>query len=262
MLLKDKVVIVSGIGPGLGGKLAVEAAREGARVVIAARTASRLDEAERRMKTVAPGCEVLKQATDITERSQCQRLVTAALTRFGRIDGLVNSAYLHGDFEAVDDADLDGWRRTFDTNVVGTMNLTLETVAAMKRSGGGAITMINTMATRKPFPGEAAYAASKGALSVAAKYLAREVGRHNIRVNSVHPGWMWGAPVQDYVRSAAATRQVSEDEIIRPIAAGIALGRIVTDDEVARVALFLVSDYSTAMTGAIVDANGGEFIAT
>ena len=261
MLLQNRVVIISGIGPGLGSKLAIEAAREGARVVVAARTASRLDETEQRMQTVAPGCEVLKQPADITERGQCRRLVAAALARFGRIDGLVNSAYLHGDFGSVLDADLDDWRRSFETNVFGTMNLTLEAVAAMRQTGGGAIAMINTMATRKPFPGEAGYAASKGALSVATKYLAREAGPHNIRVNSVHPGWMWGAPVQDYVRSAAAARQVSEDEIVRPIAAGMALGRIVTDDEVARVALFLVSDYSTAMTGAVVDANGGEFIA-
>jgi enoyl-[acyl-carrier-protein] reductase (NADH) len=67
--------------------------------------------------------------------------------------------------------------------------------------------------------------------------------------------------VQTYVQSAAAARQVSEEEIVKPIAANMALGRIVSDDEVARVALFLVSDYSTAMTGAILDANGGEFIA-
>ena len=187
--------------------------------------------------------------------------MAAAEARFGRIDGLINSAFYHGNFEGIETADLDDWRKCFDTNVIGTMTLTQETVKTMKKSGGGAIAMVNTMATRKPFPSEAGYAASKGALMVAAKYLAKELGCHNIRVNSIHPGWMWGAPVQDYVRSAAAARQVSEDEIIRPIAAGMALGRIVTDDEVARVALFLVSDYSTAMTGAVVDANGGEFIA-
>ncbi len=260
MLLNNKVVIVSGIGPGLGVKLAIEAAREGAHVAIAARSASSLADAERRMKDVAPDCQVLQQPTDITDRSQCQRLVAAAEARFGRIDGLINSAFYHGNFEGIETADLDDWRKCFDTNVIGTMTLTQETVKTMKKSGGGAIAMVNTMATRKPVPSEAGYAASKGALMVAAKYLAKELGCHNIRVNSIHPGWMWGAPVQGYVKSASAARNVAEADIIKPIAANIALGRIVTDDECARAAMFLVSDYASAITGAILDTNGGEFI--
>ena len=77
MIVKDKVIIVSGIGPGLGIKLAIEAAREGARVVVAARTPANLDEAERRMREVAPNCEMLKQPTDIVDRAQCKRLVEA-----------------------------------------------------------------------------------------------------------------------------------------------------------------------------------------
>jgi NAD(P)-dependent dehydrogenase (short-subunit alcohol dehydrogenase family) len=260
MLISDKVIIVSGIGPGLGIKLAIEAAREGARVAIAARTASALEDAERRLKEAAPGCQVLRHATDITDRDQCRQLVAATVARFGRIDGLINSAFYHGNFEGVAGADLNDWRKCFDTNVIGTMNLTQETIVAMKQTGGGAIAMINTMATRKPFPSEAGYATTKGALTVAAKYLAREVGCHNIRVNSVFPGWMWGAPVQSYVTSAAKTQQVAEETIVKQISANIPLGRIITDEEVARVALFLVSDYSTALTGTIIDANGGEFI--
>lgn len=260
MLLKDKVVIVSGIGPGLGIKLALEAAREGARVAVAARTAASLDEAERLMTEASPACQVLKVPTDITDRAQCKRLVDTATARFGRIDGLVNSAYFHGKFQSVNQADLGDWAACFNTNLVGTMGLTLETVQAMKENGGGAIVMVNTQATRKPYPSEAGYAVSKGALSVAAKYLARELGTSNIRVNSIHPGWMWGAPVESYVKGAAAARKVGEEVIIKEIAANIPLGRIVTDTECARAALFLLSDYASAITGAILDVNGGEFI--
>lgn len=261
MLLKDKVVIVSGIGPGLGVKLAVEAAREGARgLVIAARTAAKLDDAEARIRALGADCEVLKVAADITDRAQCRRLVEAAVARFGRIDALLNSAFRHGGFEPVEAADLDGWRALLDTNLFGTMNLTLEAVPQMKRQGSGAIAMINTQATRKPFAGEAGYAASKGALAVAAKYLAQELGPHGIRVNSVHMGWMWGAPVQGYVRHAAAQQQVPEDQLVAQIAAGIALGQIPTDDDCAKAALFLVSDYARAVTGASLDANGGAFM--
>ena len=262
MLVKDKVIIVSGIGPGLGIKLAIEAAREGARVAVAARTPANLDEAERRMREAAPNCEVLKQPTDIVDRAQCKRLVEMTMVRFGRIDGLINSAYFHGNFSGMGESDLDVVRKAFDTNLIGTMNLTQETIPAMKKGGGGAIVMINTMSTRQPNNSSvAAYAASKGALAVAAKYLARDVGPSNIRVNSLLPGWMWGTPVQTYVKQAAVAEKVPEDVIVARIVAGIPLRRIVKDEECARAALFLASDYASAITGVQLDANGGQFMA-
>ena len=262
MLLKNKVIVISGIGPGLGVKLAVEAAREGARaVVVAARTASKLDDAEQRIRELGVDCDVLKVTTDITERAQCRQLAAQAMERFGRIDALVDSAFVHGAFpEPVDEADLDGWRAVFDTNVFGTMTLTQEIVPHMKRQKRGAIVMINTQATRKPFAGEAGYAASKGALAVAAKYLARELGRHGIRANSIHMGWMLGVPTQTYFRQAAQEYGMSEEQIIAPIASEIALGHLPTDDDCARAALFLASDYANAVTGATLDANGGDFM--
>ncbi|MFS8977918.1 SDR family oxidoreductase [Cupriavidus necator] len=262
MLMKDKVVIVSGIGPGLGVKLAVEAAREGARAVaIAARTAAKLDDAHARIAELGVDCEVLKVVTDITDRAQCRHLAAEVMGKFGRIDALVNSAFLHGNFpEPMESADLDVWRSVFDTNVFGTMTLTQEVAALMKPRGGGAVVMINTQATRKPMPGEGGYAASKGALAVAVKYLARELGQYGIRANSIFMGWMWGAPVQGYVRHAAAEQGVTEDAIIAPVAAQIALGRMPTDDDCARAALFLVSDYARAISGASLDANGGDYM--
>ena len=260
MILKNKVIIVSGIGPGLGVKLALEAAREGAKLIIAARTVANLDDAQQRIRQIQSDCEVLAKPTDITDRSQCRELVEKSVERFGRIDGLINSAVYHGNFEPIENADLADWQQVLDTNVIGTMNLTQEAAKAMKQSGGGAIAMINTMAARKPFPSEAGYAASKGALAVAAKYLATELGGHNIRVNTLYPGWMWGKPVEQYVKSAAEAQQCSEQAIIDQVTANIPLGRIVTDDECARAALFLVSDYSSAITGANLDCNGGEFI--
>lgn len=262
MLMRNKVVVVSGIGPGLGVKLAIEAAREGARaVVIAARTAAKLDDAEMRICDLGVDCQVLKVAADVTDRLQCKRMVEQTIDHFGRIDALVNSAFVHGNFpEPIEHADLDGWRAVFDTNVFGTLNLTLEVVPHMKKQGSGAIVMINTQAVRKPFPGESGYAASKGALAVAVKYLARELGPHGIRANSIHMGWMWGAPVQGYVRQAAALHNVPEEQIIAPITANIALGHIPLDDDCARAALFLVSDYAKVITGATLDANGGDFM--
>ena len=262
MLMRNKVVVVSGIGPGLGIKLAIQAAREGAQaVILGARTAAKLDEAEQRILELGTDCQVLKVVTDITDKAQCKHLANQTIEHFGRIDALVNSAFVHGNFpEAVEEADLDVWREVFDTNVIGTMNLTHEVVPYMKKQGFGAIVMINTQATRKPFPGESGYAASKGALAVAVKYLARELGQYGIRANSIYMGWMWGAPVQGYVKHAAAEYNLPEAKIIEPIAATIALGHMPTDDDCAKAALFLVSDYANAITGAALDANGGDFM--
>lgn len=266
MLLKDKVVIVSGIGPGLGIKLAVEAARAGARgVVCAARTPEKLDAAEaaiRALGDVAGQCAVLKVPTDINDAAQCKRLVEETVRRYSRIDALVNSAYEHGAFEPVAKGDLDGWAKIFNTNVVGTMRLTQAVVAQMKQQDGdgGAIVMINTMATRKPYPGEGAYAASKAAQETASRYLAQEVGRYGIRVNSVFMGWMWGVPVQQGIRMMAKQQGRSEEEVLAAVEANIPLGKMTTDDDCARAALMLVSDYARAVTGACLDANGGEFM--
>jgi NAD(P)-dependent dehydrogenase (short-subunit alcohol dehydrogenase family) len=259
MLLKDKVIVVSGIGPGLGMKLAIEAAREGARgIVLAARSAAKLDDAQERVRDVSPTCESLKVVTDIRDPAQCVYLVQVATAQFGRIDGLVNSAFEHGAFEPVETGDLAQWQAAYQTNVMGSMQMTRAVAPVMKARGSGAVVMINTMATIKPFIGEAGYAASKGALLVATKYLAIELGPSNIRVNTARMGWMWGAPVQGFVEHTARTQGIPQEQIVDGIAANIPLRRVVTDDECARAALFLVSDYASAITGAVLDVNGGE----
>lgn len=187
MLLKNKVIVVSGIGPGLGMKLAIEAAREGARgIILAARSAGKLDDAQERVRAVSPTCESLKVVTDIRDPAQCAHLAQVATAQFDRIDGLVNSAFEHGPFG--DTGDLAHWQAAFETNVMGSMQMTRAVAPVMKARGGGAVVMINTMATIKPFIGEAGYAASKGALLVAAKYLAIELGQSNIRVNTARMG--------------------------------------------------------------------------
>ena len=262
MLLKNKIVVVSGIGPGLGVKLAIEAAREGAAgIVAAARSMEKLEDAERRVHEVSPSCQVLKIITDIRDRAQCDALAAQAVAKFGRIDVLVNSAFEHGAMDHASTADLDAWQGPLQTNLLGTLRLTQAVLPQMKQQGAGAIVMINTMAARQVPPlGEAGYAASKGALATSVKYLAKELGPFGIRVNTVHMGWMWGAPVQGYVAWQAGELGVSQDSLKQQIAAGIPLGRIPTDDECARAALFLVSDYASAVTGAALDANGGAYM--
>jgi NAD(P)-dependent dehydrogenase (short-subunit alcohol dehydrogenase family) len=261
MLLADKVVLVSGIGPGLGIELSTLAAKEGARgVAVAARTPAKLDDAEAAIRTLGLGTPVVKVATDVRDRVQCQRLVEATVGAFGRIDALVNSAYVPGTFAPVESADLDDWRATFEVNLFGTMNLTQAVVPVMKRQGGGAIVMINSMVTRKPMAFQGGYSASKSALTSATAQLAVELGPFNIRVNSAYMGWMWGPPVEGYLAGAAERQGTTVEALAAAIAKNIPLGRIPDDADCAKAALFLVSDYASAITGAALDVNGGEFL--
>ncbi len=263
MLLKDKIVIVSGIGPGLGVKLAIEAAREGAAgVVCAARSAEKLDDAEKRIQALGVKTRVLKQVTDITDRKSCEALAAATVKAFGRIDALVNSAFFHGDMDYASSADLDAWMAgPIATNLIGTLKLSQAVIPQMKQQKQGAIVMINTMAVRQVPPlGEAGYAASKAALANSAKWLAKELGPDGIRVNTVHMGWMWGAPVQGYMEWQAKQHNVPIESLVAQVASQIPIGRIPPDEECARAALFMVSDYASVVTGASLDVNGGHYM--
>ncbi len=262
MLLKNKIVVVSGIGPGLGVKLAIEAAREGAAgVVAAARSAEKLDDAERRVHAINPDCKVLKLVTDITKLADCQALAAASIKTFGRIDALINSAFVHGEMDYASTANLDSWKDILNTNLIGTLQITQALIPQMQAQKSGAIVMVNTMAVRTLPPlGEAGYAASKAALANSSKWLAKELGPSGIRVNTIHMGWMWGAPVQGYMEWQANTLKVPVQQLKSQIELSIPLGRMPTDDECARAALFLASDYASAITGAALDANGGMFM--
>ncbi len=259
MLLADKVVIISGIGPGLGKELAIEAARQGAKLAVAARTASKLDETEAELASLGLSNEIIKVPTDISDIDQCKNLVAKTLDQYGRIDSLINSAYNPGPFGPIESADLSGWRDALEVNLFGTMQLTQECIPALKDAGGGSIVMINTMVTRKPLAGQGGYATSKSALTSATAHLALELGAHNIRVNSAYMGWMMGPPVESALKMMAKGAGTDYDTVKAGVESSIALGSIPDDSDCAKAAIFLASDYACAVTGASLDVNGGEF---
>jgi NAD(P)-dependent dehydrogenase (short-subunit alcohol dehydrogenase family) len=228
--------------------------------VIAARTASKLDEAESAVAALGLGTDVLKVPTDVTDREQCKNLVEKAIAHFGRIDSLINSAYSPGTFEPVENANLEGWRTAMEVNLFGTMNLSLEVIPHMKAQGGGSIVNVNTMVTRKPMPTQAGYGASKAALGSATAHMAAELGQHNIRVNSTFMGWMWGAPVEGYFKWQAHTTGRPLEELKAEVEKNIPLGAIPKDSDCAKAVIFLASDYACAVTGACLDVNGGEYL--
>jgi NAD(P)-dependent dehydrogenase (short-subunit alcohol dehydrogenase family) len=257
MLLSEKVAIITGIGPGLGQELAYTFVREGARVAICCRRQGELDRVVGELGD--QGADVLAIPTDVTDRAACKTLVDATVERFGRVDALVNSAYNAGSMALFEDSDLADWRAPIEVNLFGTLNMCQEVVPHMKAAGGGAICNVNSMIHKKPLPYQASYATSKAALEGATKMLARELGAHKIRVNSVFMGWMWGPPVEGYVEMAVKGG-ASRDDIVGGITKDIALGIIPDDSDCANAVAFLVSDYARVITGAGLDVNGGEFM--
>ncbi|MEM9253946.1 MAG: SDR family oxidoreductase [Pseudomonadota bacterium] len=260
MLLKDKVVIVSGIGPGLGQELSTLAAKEGAAaVVLAARTQGKLDTAEAEIASLGLETKVLKIPTDIADAEQCKALADQTADTFGRLDVLFNSAYDPGSFEPIESASMDGWRRAMDVNFFGTMHLTQASIPHMKKHGGSVV-MIATMVEHKPLATQGGYGASKSALRSATKHLALELGQYRIRVNSVHMGWMWGPSVETYFDWQVQATGKSKEALIEEVVENIPLGAIPDDADCAKAAVFFGSDYSSVVTGAALDVNGGEFM--
>jgi NAD(P)-dependent dehydrogenase (short-subunit alcohol dehydrogenase family) len=139
--------------------------------------------------------------------SDCQAWSRSGRSGSEKVDALVQVAAYELAFGGLHDADLENWRRCFETNVLGTMTLLRAVHPAMKRAGGGSIVLIGSQSMFLPSLPQAGYAASKGALLTAMYYLAQELGADNVRVNMVVPSWMWGPPVEGFPLRAREERE-------------------------------------------------------
>jgi NAD(P)-dependent dehydrogenase (short-subunit alcohol dehydrogenase family) len=257
MLLRDKVIVVTGVGPGMGRKLATLGAAEGAKVAVSARSKGFVDEVVQEIR--AKGGQAIGVPTDVSDTEQCKRLAAATVEAFGRIDGLVNSAYKLANPTPFESVDLAEWQANMNVTCFGGLRMIQAALSALKKQGG-AVVNIGALASAHPGHGQADYAVAKAALEGATRQLAKELGRYRIRLNVTRMGWLWGAPVQGYVAWQAKERGVPESEIVAEIAARIPLGVVPPDEECAKTALFFVSDYSKMVTGAVLDVNGGEYM--
>jgi NAD(P)-dependent dehydrogenase (short-subunit alcohol dehydrogenase family) len=256
VILDGEVVIVSGVGPGLGAKLAARAAAEGAKVVMAARSSQVMDQVAK--EVTAAGGEAIAVPCDVRKPEDVARVAETAVERFGPVTGLVNSAYSHPGFHdllATPDKQL---RRSMDIIVHGALEMTRAVVPHM--TGGGSIVNVGTMSTRKPMRGEGGYAVAKAAMACATQYLAVELGEKGIRVNQAVLGWLDGPNVRFYLKMTAEQRGVSEQDIYDEIAGRNPLNRIPPDEACAGAVLFLLSRLASEVTGAVLDVNGGEYM--
>ncbi len=255
-LLRDKVVVLSGVGPGLGRALGSEAARMGADLVLVSRT-------ERRLQKMAEvveshGRKALVVPTDITDEDQRRTLVERALEHFGRVDCLINNAFGIPPMDPISTIPLDALRAANETNVFAPLRLSALFADALATSKGSVI-MINSCVVFSSQPEYAGYKLSKGALEHLSSSLATELGPRGIRVNSVAPSYIYEDVNKGYFDWLASEAGVTHDDIYAEKAAPTDLKRLASPEEVARAALFLASDLASAVTGQMLTVDCGEF---
>ena len=241
-VLAGKVVVISGIGPGLGRSLAVEAAKMGARLVIASRTEERLKEV----------------ATDVTDEDSRANLVARSLEAFGRVDCVINNAFAIPPMDPITQIDPKKLAKVNETNVFAPLRLSALFADALAESKGSII-MLNSCVAFSSQPEYAGYKLSKGALEHLASSLATELGPRGIRVNSVAPSYIYEDVNRGYFDFLAAVESKTHDEVYAEKAAPTDLKRLASSEEVARATLFLASDLASAVTGQMLTVDCGEF---
>lgn len=274
MLLQGRTALVAGSGPGLGRDVALLFAEHGANLVLGARRVERVEAVAAEVRQAGGKAEAIE--LDICDLDACHRAVSRAVTTYGGLDILVNNAFDTGDFTRFEDADLDAWRRTMDINLWGTLQMTRSAVPALRSrvdgegaddpsgtagSGrAGRVVMVNSMSAWRHEERFGAYTISKAALESATKMLAVELGGYGIRVNGVHPGYIWGDSVKMYFESLAAERGVTPDEVYSDVAGETCLKYIPSSSEIAGSVLFMASDLAAPVTGQSLGVNAGHWL--
>ncbi|MBX9639807.1 MAG: SDR family oxidoreductase [Mycobacteriaceae bacterium] len=255
-LLDGKVVVISGVGPGLGTTLARRCALEGADLVLAARSAERLDDVAKQV--VDLGRKAVAVPTDITDDDQVNNLVQASLQAFGKVDVLVNNAFRVPSMKPLAGTTFQHIRDAIELSALGALRLIQGFTPALAASKGSVVN-VNSMVIRHSQAKYGAYKMAKSALLSMSQSLATELGEQGIRVNSVAPGYIWGDTLQGYFNHQAGKYGTTAEQIYQATAANSDLKRLPTEDEVASAILFMASDLSSGITGQTLDVNCGEY---
>ena len=246
MRLENKVALISGGARGMGAAEAILFAGEGAKVVIGDVLEDEGRQTEAQINESGGECLFLR--LDVTSESNWQDAVAATVSRFGKLDILVNNAGIFP-LGTVEDTSEDLWDRVMAINAKGVFMGTKHAIPEMRKTGGGSIINISSIAGLIGSRGAAAYGAAKGAVRSFTKSTAIQYAADGIRANSVHPGII-ETPMS--IPTILTTEEQRDTQINRT-----PLGRIGTADDVASGILFLASDESSFMTGSELVIDGG-----
>ena len=244
MRLRDKVVIVTGAGSGIGREIALLFAREGAIVVVADYIVKTGEETVRRIRE--GGGEAMFIKADVSQASNAERMVRQTVERYGRLDILSNNAGILGEVAPVGEASEENWDRVIAVNLKSVFLCSRYAVREMVKSGGGVIINSSSTMGLVGLPGNTAYSASKGGVIQFTKTMSLEYASSNIRVNCICAGWI-DTPMNE----------ILDENVIRWTVRETPLGRLGKPEEVAKAALYLASDDSSFVTGTALVVDGG-----
>lgn len=248
--LDGKVVLITGASSGFGHHFAPALARQGAKVVVAARRRDPLLALEEQIE--ANGSKCLAVAMDVTNRDSVKAAFDQAEATFGRVDVIVNNAGV-GDSNPMLDVSEEEWDKVMDTNLKGAFNVSQEGARRMNiQGGGGSIINIASVLGLRVASHLTAYCASKAGLIQLTKAMALELARYKIRVNAICPGYFLTDINRDFMESDAGKQMIKRVPQRR-------LGEL---NELLGPLFLLASDASTFMTGSIISVDGGHAVST
>jgi NAD(P)-dependent dehydrogenase (short-subunit alcohol dehydrogenase family) len=252
---EKQVVIVTGGGMGIGRAIALAFGREGADVVLAARSKAKLEEVATRLREART--DPMVHLTDVSSEAAVSAMVAATLAKYGRVDVLVNNSGVAGPTKLARDVSGEEWNETIGINLSGAFYCARAVSAPMIERRRGSIVNISSVAGRIGYALRTPYAASKWGMIGLSHSLAAELGPHGIRVNAVLPGTTEGDRIHRVVAAKAAAEGKSLEETREWYIKDIPMKRMVSESEVAETVLFLASDAASGMTGQAVSVCGG-----
>lgn len=242
----DKVVLVTGGSRGLGRAMCLGLAERGARVVIASRKLDACEELATQIRD--SGGEAFALACHVGNWESLDRVVTDAVARWGRLDGLINNAGMSPLAPSLVEISETLFDKVIGVNLKGPTRLTALCAEAMSATGGGSIVNISSLASVKPIPTAPVYSAAKAGLNALTEAAAFEYGHVGVRINGIVCGTFDTDATAGFVHNADLL-----PEVVRPIT----LGRVGNPDEVVGAAVYLLSDASSYTTGSLVTIDGG-----
>ncbi len=255
MKLEGKVAIITGGNGGIGRILALTFAREGARVAICGRRKEQVRKVEDEIR--ATGAEAFGMVADVGVERDVESMVTGTVDRYGTIDILVNNAAAEGPTLPIHEMEGRDWRAVVDTNLNGLFYCTKYVLPVMIPRRSGNILNIGSIAGVYAYPLRTPYNATKWAIAGVTQSIAAEVGPHNIRCNCLSPGPTEGERAFGVIRRRAEATGKTFEEMKKFYMDQIPIKRFVTPEEVAKAALFLVSDDSSGVTAQHFCVSGG-----
>jgi NAD(P)-dependent dehydrogenase (short-subunit alcohol dehydrogenase family) len=255
-LLKDRVAIVTGASKGIGRVMSQLFAREGAKVVCAARSDVLVNETVALIRTA--GGDAVAVVADAGTEAGAQAIVAASVNTFGGLDTLVNNAGDGGPTKPVQEYTVDDWFYTVNSCLTSAYLCSRFAVPAMIDAGRGSIVNIASMAGRRGLAYRVGYCSAKAGQIGMTYGLALELGRHNITVNAIAPGAVAGDRIDRVIQGQADVRGVDVERMRQSFVERSPLRRMSTAEDISALAMFLCSDLARNISGQCIPVTAGE----